>query len=249
MENTKNWKDIYEEYKEAVGRKFDESLLQELMTSRSELQKESRHVWDGCFDRLSVGCLTWKGTNVTFTIPGIDKWENNWVINSEILRSFKGGNLFEVMDKISRKLVTQLGWWIGNTHDRFALSDANRALSDIDESVRKIDPSFCSDVCARVRKEYDLSCRIREVTEQIEFNDNRPSVLWNQMVRAWRDQELLKTGTKIDWYGTIAKVTEKTVLFDNGCRKNIDNIDYGRIFHQKHPEIERTHSTSRSWNV
>ena len=145
------------------------------------------------------------------------------------------------MDVISRNLVTQVGWWLGNNHGKFAISDVNHILADIDESVRKIDSELCSKVSQLIDKDRELYDKIREISTQIERNSEMPSILWENMVNAWADQELLKAGKYVTEYGTISKITEKFVMFTNGYRKSIDNINYGRVFSLEHPEIEKLH--------
>ena len=241
MTNTKNWKDIYEEYKAAVAENNDEDLRNKQLSAMKNLRDEQNHIWDGCFDRLTIGHLRWENTLATFLYADVRKWDCSFMFGFDTLAEIGRGNVEKSRDLLSRKLVKQFGAWIMNSNEKFSVADVHRILADIEDSVRLIDSEFCADVKARLEKESSLTAGINTLSDMMTEIEYRPNRLWNKMVKAWADQELLKVGNKVGLYGIIAKVTEKTILFNDGCRKNIESIDYGRFFRQEHPEIERKH--------
>lgn len=237
----KNWKEIYEEYKKAVQDSRDIGKIQRLEDAAKKLSEQRMHIWDGCFDRLSCGCVIWKDYNARFVYKGIERWGCSFLINLDTLRLLAKGDLAKCTDTLSRKLVHEMGAWIMNRREDFTLIDVRRVLNDIEDSVRMMDRDFCEDVKDRLERDNALAHGISEISDMLEGIEYGPMRKWSEMLSAWADEELFKPGAYLPHWGTIEKVNEKSVTLKNGTRKSFETINLDSAFRGTHPEIERKH--------
>lgn len=232
----KNWKQIYEEYKTAALKPsiFDKRYEKYNLKMKS-LESFSVELWKDVFKSLSSGCISFSGESFLINLN-----ENifNEHIPSSFVRELNNGRIEDAKNILKESMTHDLGSVIMNRHVS-SLADIRQSLIDIERCLEKVDSNLVKMVRDTYHADAVIQNRIRIMTEARENRYYAPKRLWNDVVRAYADQELFVEGKSIYGYGTIEKVTDKMLIFTNGNKKKKETMDIEWVFTHEHPECPK----------
>lgn len=239
MENTKNWKDIYEDYKIACAKpSIFAPQYKGYKEKIKKLHEEVKNLWKDALNSLGNEIIRFDGLKYYFCRIKEDGGESLFL--GDGIRLLAEGKIEEAKALLSCAMVTRLGMVIAN-HYTDSITEIRAACLGIEMSLEKIDNALCEKI-RRLTEESDrIRHRIHLMEDAKEKRYYAPGKLWNQTIYAWRDQELFKVGTEVRGYGKVAKVTDAMLIFDNGRRKSKDNLWVESEFTHAHPEYPRIH--------